>query len=68
MVSTCTPQARGAHTRRALRRGALALAAFAFALAMMVALPVGRAQAIFGRSGLTFGWATAKGVTRCGTR
>ena len=54
MVSTCTPQAREADTRRDLRRGALALAAFAFVLAILVALPVGRAQAIFGRSGLTF--------------
>jgi len=54
VVSTCTPQAREADTRRDLRRGALALAAFAFVLAILVALPVGRAQAIFGRSGLTF--------------
>jgi len=54
VVSTCTPQAGRADTRRALRRGALALAAFAFVLAMMAALPIGRAEAIFGRSGLSF--------------
>ena len=54
MASIRTPQARGANTRRALRRGALALAVFAFVLSIMIALPFGRAQAIFGRSGLSF--------------
>ena len=50
----CTPQARGVHRRRVLRRSALALAAFAFVFAVTTVLPVGRVEALFGRSGLSF--------------
>ena len=54
MVRICTPQARGIYRRRALRRDALVLAAFAVVFSVMAALPVARVGAIFGRSGLSF--------------
>lgn len=54
VLRICTPQAQGVHRRRDLRRTALALAAFAFVFATVAALPVNRAEALFGRSGLSF--------------
>lgn len=54
MVHVCMPQAPRVGERRCSRRAALVLAAFVVITALASALPVSRAGAIFGRSGLSF--------------